>query len=157
MGATEKVIFFSTFEELTQEIKLDMDSKDMLSQRYAVRFIMLNNFNEFKRLAKFMADSGVSMLDIEDINDVENEDRWITKDMLKMAIKSCKESTFVTPFSELVRFYNEDEFRGFLNEIILLEDIRHPQKRIYIPLIGLQNRFSDFLSSFARITESAPI
>ena len=157
MGATEKVIFFSTFEDLTNEILLDMNSIDMLSQRYAVRFIMLNNFNEFQRLARFMADKGVTMLDIENITGVEYEDRWITKDMLKTAIMSCKESTFVTPFSELVRFYNEEEFRGFLNEIILLEDIHHPKKRIYIPLIGLQNRFSDFLSSFARIRESAPI
>ena len=40
---------------------------------------------------------------------------------------------------------------------MLLEDIHNPNKRIYIPLIGLQNRFTDFLNHFARIQESAPI
>ena len=157
MDTAEKIIVFNSFNELTQEIIRDKDSRDMLAQRYAIRFIMLNNFNEFKELAKFMANIGVDMLDLENLMDSDENDVWITKDTLKTAIKQCRKSTFVTPFSELVRFYNDDDFRGFFNEIMLLEDIHHPSKRIYIPLIGLQNRFTDFLNHFARIQESAPI
>lgn len=157
MDTSEKVKIFSSFGELTQEIIRDKDTRDMLAQRYAVRFIMLNNFNEFKELAKFMTNIGVDTLDLESLIDAGEDDTWITKDTLKDAIKSCKKSTFVTPFSEVVRFYNDDDFRGFFNEIMLLEDIHHPNKRIYIPLIGLQNRFTDFLNHFARIQESAPI
>lgn len=157
MDTSEKVRIFSSFGELTQEIIRDKETHDMLAQRYAVRFIMLNNFNEFKELAKFMANIGVDTLDLENLIDEGEDDTWITKDMLKNAIKACKSSTFVTPFSEVVRFYNDDDFRGFFNEIMLLEDIHHPNKRIYIPLIGLQNRFTDFLNHFARIQESAPI
>ena len=59
MDTSEKVKIFSSFEELAQEIIRDREARDMLSQRYAVRFIMLNNFNEFKELAKFMANIGV--------------------------------------------------------------------------------------------------
>ncbi len=129
----------------------------MLAQRYAVRFIMLNNFNEFKNLAKFMVNIGVDSLDLENLIEEGEDDTWITKDMLKAAIKACDDSTFVSPFSELVRFYDDDDFRGFFNEIILMEDIRHPKKRVYVPLIGLQNRFTDFLNHFARIKESAPV
>ena len=157
MDTSEKVKMFSSFGELAQEIIRDKDTRDMLAQRYAVRFIMLNNFNEFKELAKFMTNIGVDTLDLESLIDAGEDDTWITKDTLKDAIKSCKKSTFVTPFSEVVRFYNDDDFRGFFNEIMLLEDIHHPNKRIYIPLIGLQNRFTDFLNHFARIQESAPI
>ena len=157
MDTSEKVISFDSFEALTQEVMRDRDTKDMLAQRYAVRFIMLNNFGEFKNLAKFMTSIGVSFLDLEDLIDDEENDEWITKDVLLTELKNCRKSTFVTPFSEVVRFYNDDEFRGFFNEIMLLEDIRHPEKRIYIPLIGLQNRFTDFLNHFARIQESAPI
>lgn len=157
MDTSEKVKMFSSFGELTQEIIRDKDTRDMLAQRYAVRFIMLNNFNEFKELAKFMANIGVDTLDLETLIDDGEDDTWITKDTLKDAIKACKVSTFVTPFSEVVRFYNDDDFRGFFNEIMLLEDIHNPNKRIYIPLIGLQNRFTDFLNHFARIRESAPI
>ena len=157
MDSVEKILVFKSFDELTQEIIRDRDTTDMLAQRYAVRFIMLNNFNEFKNLAKFMVNIGVESLDLENLIDDGEDDIWITKDMLKDVIKACDTSTFVSPFSELVRFYNDDDFRGFFNEIILLEDIHHPKKRIYVPLIGLQNRFTDFLNHFARIQESAPI
>ena len=157
MDTSEKIKVFNSFGDLTQEIIKDKDTRDMLAQRYAIRFIMLNNFNEFKELAKFMTNIGVDTLDLGNLLDEGADDTWITKDTLKNAIKACKESTFVTPFSELVRFYNDDDFRGFFNEIMLLEDIRNPNKRIYIPLIGLQNRFTDFLNHFARIEESAPI
>ena len=149
MDSAEKIMVFKSFEELTREIIRDKDTSDMLAQRYAVRFIMLNNFNEFKNQAKFMVSIGVESLDLENLIDEGEDDTWITKDVLKTAIKACDTSTFVSPFSELVRFYNDDDFRGFFNEIMLLEDIRHPKKRIYVPLIGLQNRFTDFLNHFA--------
>ena len=155
MDTSEKVKSFSSFEGLAHEIMQDIATNDMLAQRYAIRFIMLNNFNVFRELAKFMSNIGVASLDLETLK--EDQDEWITNDDLKNAIKDCKKSTFVTPFSEVVRFYNDDDFRGFFNEIMLLEDINHPQKRIYIPLIGLQNRFTDFLNHFARIEESAPV
>jgi len=157
MDSAEKIKVFKSFEDLTREIIHDKDTNDMLAQRYAIRFIMLNNFNEFKNLAKFMANIGVEALDLETLIEEGEDDTWITKDMLKSAMKSCNSSTFVSPFSELVRFYNDDDFRGFFNEIMLLEDVQHPKKRIYVPLIGLQNRFTDFLNHFARIQESAPI
>ncbi len=157
MDTSEKVNVFSSFEELTQEIIRDTKTRDMLAQRYAIRFIMLNNFSEFRELAKFMVNIGVDMLDLENLIDEGEYDTWITKDTLKEAIKACNTSTFVTPFSEVVRFYNDDDFRGFFNEIMLMEDTHNPNKRIYIPLIGLQNRFTDFLNHFARIQESAPI
>lgn len=157
MDSSEKILVFKSFEELTSEIVRDKETPEMLAQRYAVRFIMLNNFGEFKKLAKFMVNIGVDSLDLETLIDEGEDDTWITKDMLKSAIKECTKSTFVSPFSELVRFFNDDDFRGFFNEIMLLEDIHSPKKRIYIPLIGLQNRFSDFLNHFARIQESAPV
>lgn len=157
MDSVEKIVVFKSFEDLTREIIRDKNTSDMLAQRYAIRFIMLNNFNEFKNLAKFMVKIGVDSLDLENLIDEGEDDIWITKDMLKTAIKVCNTSTFVSPFSELVRFYNDDDFRGFFNEIMLLEDIHNPKKRIYVPLIGLQNRFTDFLNHFARIQESAPI
>lgn len=155
IDTSDKIKFFDSFEELATEIVSDMKSNDMLAQRYAVRFIMLNNFDELKELAKLMVKFGVEFLDLEEL--IEDDDEWITKDMLRNALIECKISTFVTPFSEIVRFYNDDDFRGFFNDIMLMEDVRNPRKRIYVPLIGLQNRFTDFLNHFARIGESAPV
>ncbi|HCE48066.1 MAG TPA: hypothetical protein DEQ84_05370, partial [Prevotellaceae bacterium] len=155
IDTSDKVKVFGSFDGLATEIANDMKSNDMLAQRYAVRFIMLNNFDELKELAKLMVKFGVEALDLEEL--IDEDDEWVTKDMLRDALMACKTSTFVTPFSEVVRFYNDDDFRGFFNDIMLIEDVRNPQKRIYVPLIGLQNRFTDFLNHFARIGESAPV
>lgn len=156
MDALDKIKSFDSLNELIIEIERDLNTRDMLARRYGVRFIMLNNFEVFRNLSITMSNFGIKSLHLEELI-AEDKDGNITPDMLKEAIAGCKESTFVTPFSELVRFYNDDEFRGFFNEISLLEDIEHPEKRIYIPLIGLQNRFTNFLQSFGRIEESAPV
>ena len=157
MDALEKIIRFDSYKALLDEIKRDMDDNAPLRCRYPVRFIMLNNFSIFTRLAQDMAHFGVSPLNLEELIE-NNHERWITTDELSQTIKDCQVKTIVTPFSELVRFYSDTDFRGFFNEIMIsTEDIDHPQKRIYIPLIGLQNRFSSFLNGFSRIEESAPV
>ena len=156
IDSSDKIKAFDSIEALTTEIVNDIESNEMLAQRYPVRFIMLNNFDEFKKLAKQMANFGIRSLDLETLTG-EGDD-WITKDMLKDSLTACESSTFVTPFSEIVRFYNDDDFRGFFNDIILMENAdSQTKRRIYIPLIGLQNRFTDFLNHFARLAESAPI
>lgn len=157
MDASEKIVRFESYEALIDEIKRDMEDGDPLRCRYPVRFIMLNNFDVWHKLAQDLAIHGVQPLNLEEL--IENDhERWITTDELSETIRSCKEKTLVAPFSELVRFYKETDFRGFFNEIMIsTEDVDRPQKRIYIPLIGLQNRFSNFLNGFSRIEESAPV
>lgn len=156
MDYTDKIKEFSTLEALETEIRNDLVSKDVLAQRYCVRFIMLNNFDAYRKLFKFLTDDlNVATFDLEDL--AYGEDKTVTIDSLIDQVQSFDRTTLITPFSELVRFYKEDDFRGFFNDVILSEDINHPQKRIYIPIIGLHNRFTDFLKNFGRIQESAPI
>ncbi len=154
--ATDKIIRFNNLDELKTAIGNDIKSKDVLAQRYCVRFIMLNDFKTFRELTKFLAVGlNVKMYELQNLT--LGDDKTITIDMLSEAITSISESSLVTPFSELVRFYKEEDFNGFFNEIILTEDLKNPGKRIYIPIIGLNNRFNDFLKNFGRIQESAPI
>lgn len=156
MDATDKVIVFHSLDDLKEAISVDVKSHDVLAQRYCVRFIMLNNFDAFRELTKFLVlELGVEKFDLEKL--ALGPDKTIDIDTLSDAVRNLKVSSIVTPFSELARFFKEDEFKGFFNDIILSEDIAHPQKRIYIPIIGLHNRFTDFLKSFGRIEESAPI
>lgn len=156
MDATDKVIIFHSLDDLKEAISVDVKSRDVLAQRYCVRFIMLNNFDAFRELTKFLVmELGVEKFDLEKL--ALGSDKTIDIDTLSDAVRSLKVSSIVTPFSELARFFKEEEFKGFLNDIILSEDIAHPQKRIYIPIIGLHNRFTDFFKSFGRIEESAPI
>jgi hypothetical protein len=148
MDTSEKVKIFNSFGELTQEIIRDRDTRDMLAQRYAVRFIMLNNFNEFKELAKFMTNIGVDTLDLENLIDEGEDDTWITKDTLKNAIKACKTSSFITPFSEVVRFYNDDDFSN--TYIIKVKFEARDNKSIYAAYVLTKQDFTvDCISSSA--------
>lgn len=152
----DKIIKFANIDELKAAIKQDLSTGEVNAQRYCVRFIMLNDFTTFRELTSFLAkDLNVKMFELQHL--ALGDDKSITIDMLSDAIKGITESSLVTPFSELVRFYKEPDFIGFFNEIILTEDLKRPGKRIYIPIIGLHNRFNDFLKNFGRIEESAPI
>ncbi len=156
MDATDKIKVFHSLDNLKETISADVTSRDVLTQRYCVRFILLNNFSVFRDLTKFLvAELDVKMFDLENL--ALGSDKTIDVDTLSVAVRSLKNSSIVTPFSELARFFKENEFKGFFNDVILSEDISHPRKRIYIPIIGLHNRFTDFLKSFGRIEESAPI
>lgn len=152
----DKIIKFSSIGELKAAILQDVASGDVNSQRYCVRFIMLNDFATFRELTAILAkELKVERFELQNL--AYGVDKTITVDMLSDAIKGIEVTSLVTPFSELVRFYKEADFNGFFNEVILTEDLRNPHKRIYIPIIGLHNRFNDFLKSFGRIEESAPI
>jgi cell division FtsZ-interacting protein ZapD len=48
MTAEEKIRIFKSVEALIAEIKSDRYLNDILKNRYAVRFIMLDNFNVFQ-------------------------------------------------------------------------------------------------------------
>lgn len=158
MNASEKIKEFSSLDALLKELQSDARSKETITQRYPVRFIMLDNFDTFRELSNELTCAGVDTLPLETILEKNQEDdAWITTDELKETICRCTTSTMITPFSELARFYSDEEFVGFFNEIIIHEDLAHPNKRIYIPLIGLKNRVEGFLERFGRIAESAPI
>lgn len=158
MTAAEKIKVIQSVETLIFEIKTDRSSNDILKNRYAVRFIMLDNFNVFQELSLRLTKLNVNTFGLETLLFSDNKDRWITQDELKSTIKQINSCTIVSPFSEIVRFYNEEKFTTFFNEIALLENPQDKlNRRIYIPLIGLESRFIKFLSSFGRIEESAPI
>lgn len=157
MDAVNKILKLQSFDDLCKAITTDMQSTDILAQRYGVRIIMLNNFHTFARLSCFLTGQGVKSEALEKLLDEDAPDTWLTPDDLCRSIERCKETSLITPFSELARFFTNDEFRGIFNQVLLTEQLNRPQRRIYIPLIGLQNRFTDFLRHFGRLEESAPI
>jgi len=158
MTAAEKIFTFNSLEDLVQEIVKDRQSIDILNRRYTVRFIMLDNFSLFQQLILKMTEIGIGTFDLEKILELDDKDGWITKDQLTSTIKKLDGDYIISPFSEIARFYEEEKFRAFFNEISLFENNPNQlSRRIYIPLIGLDNRFRNFLGSFGRIEESAPV
>ena len=157
MKVEKKILSFKTVNSLIQEIIKDSNSHTILDRRYAVRFIMLDNFEIYQELVLRLAEIEIKVYGLEKIIE-NNKDNWITKDELINKIKGFKESYIVSPCSEIVRFYDNEKFRSFFNEVSLLENCHNNlNRRIYIPLIGLESRFSNFLRQFTRLDESAPV
>jgi hypothetical protein len=72
--------------------------------------------------------------------DLPHPDGWITKDTLINIVKNLSEDTAVVPFSEIVRFYSKEDFINFFNQLLLIEN-DELSRRIYLPLIGVEERF----------------
>ncbi|HOH75105.1 MAG TPA: hypothetical protein PKW38_04935, partial [Paludibacteraceae bacterium] len=156
MTAAEKIDYFATIAELFKELKKDCHSTAILRRRYAVRFIMLDNFNLYQELIREMTREGVQIYNLEQLLDPDDRDGWITTDMLVNTIENLRGQVVVSPFSEIVRFYKDDKFKALFEGMSLME-FADTSTRIYIPLIGLKHRFENFLNTFSRIEESQPV
>ncbi|MDR0630487.1 MAG: BREX-4 system phosphatase PglZ, partial [Holosporales bacterium] len=156
MTATEKIKSFASIAQLLEEINKDSQSTAVLNRRYAVRFIMLDNFNLYQDFIKEMTKSDILIFNLEQLIDINDKDTWITTDTLVDAIKNLKEKVVVSPFSEIVRFYNDNKFKALFEGMSLME-FADTSTRIYIPLIGLKHRVENFLNTFSRIEESQPV
>jgi hypothetical protein len=156
MTATKKIKSFASVAQLLEEISKDSQSTAVLNRRYAVRFIILDNFNLYQDFIKEMTKSDIRIFNLEQLIDADDKDGWITTDTLVDAIKNLKGKVVVSPFSEIVRFYKDDKFKALFEGMSLME-LADTSTRIYIPLIGLKHRFENFLNTFSRIEESQPV
>ena len=155
MTAAEKIKPFTSVTQLLEEIRNDSQSTAVLNRRYAVRFIMLDNFNLYQEFITEMTKSNIQIFNLEQLLDTDDKDNWITINTLVNAIKNLKGQIVVSPFSEIVRFYKDDKFKALFEGMSLME--LDTTTRIYIPLIGLKHRFENFLNTFSRIEESQPV
>jgi hypothetical protein len=100
---------------------------------------------------------GIKMFDLGEC--LPKDDGWFTKDALIRTIENLETDSLVIPFFEIARFYNKEDFKNLFNRLAVIENPRdNPRRRIYLPLLGLQERFEkDFFDRFFRRDESAPV
>ncbi len=154
MKFAEKIKEFESIEGLVSEINSDKVTNDILSRRYPVRLIFLQRFETFRMLIESLASIGIENYHLE--RDLPHPDGWITKDTLISIVKNLSKDTAIVPFSEIVRFYSKEDFNNFFNQLLLIENIEL-SRRIYLPLIGVEERFEkEFFQDFTRKEESAP-
>jgi|LSQX01.2.fsa_nt_gb hypothetical protein len=154
MKLVDKIKEFEDIEGLISEINSDKVTRDILSRRYPVRLIFLQKFETFRLLIEKLSSIGVENYHLE--KDLPHPDGWITKDTLISIVKNLSKDTAVVPFSEIVRFYSKEDFNNFFNQLLLIEN-EELSRRIYLPLIGVEERFEkDFFQDFTRKVESAP-
>ncbi|MCK5057514.1 MAG: BREX-4 system phosphatase PglZ [Candidatus Aminicenantes bacterium] len=148
---------FNNIDELLVEIEADKSPLKPLNRRFAVRFIFLYSFSTLKELVVRLVENGVEKLELG--SQLPHADGWFTKDTLIQSIERIEKSSIVLPFSEVARFFDKENFRNLFNRLAIIDnsglDLR---RRIYLPLIGLKERFyRDFFEGFYRKDECAPI
>lgn len=149
---------FTSISELYQEIVEDKKARLPLVNRYPARLIFLPSLQMLKEFVKLVDSHGVKKVELADF--LPHSDGWMTVDELIYRIKNLNsdEDLIILPISEIARFYSREEFSSLFNAFSDIEDNRTYQRRIYIPLVGLYERFNDeFFENFHRKEQWAPI
>lgn len=143
----------STFDELLSIIESDKKNNDYSSGRYSTRVIFLDNFSKLKNLINSL---NVDKIDLSKL--LSSPTKWFTSDELIKIIQNCEESCVIFPLSEILRFYSDRQLQSFLTSVFESQNIIDKSKRIYIPLVGLYEKFSEeFWVKFHRQKEGAPV
>lgn len=144
---------FDSIDSLSERITKDRSSNRLSDNRFPVRFIFLNSFEELKIVFEILSAKNVKIIDLGNL--LLNENTWLTPEEIVNSVKELDEDAVFLPLSEYLRFQDENDFYGILKS---LTEIEKDSKRIYLPLVGLWERFkSEFWNNFYRKKEWAPI
>jgi hypothetical protein len=147
----ERLQEFFSIEELYDIIIKDKNSVTPLDNRFPIRLIFLNSFEELQELVGILTD--MQDVDIVNISDFLSTDySWLTPDELEKILKNLSKDSVILPISEYMRFLDDDLF---FSTIRRLAELELGGKRFYIPLIGLFERSKNFWDKHLR--EWAPI
>lgn len=145
---------FSTLEDLFSYIKEDKEWQGVNSgqhNRYPIRFVLFDNFADFNEFVVNRPD-GIFKYPLDSLLETEYPDTFVTYSALAQEIKSLvtrlpANDFVVFPFSEMARFYQPKEFESLIKSIRLKqppEDSQSEHIRLYIPIVGMQNKMSTF-------------
>ena len=154
---------FHTLDELIAEIEQDSQHPQLPSaQRYPIRFIFLPHLWMLKKLVNAL--NTLRIQNVELPQELPHDDGWLTVDGIINIVKELDpkhDHHVVLPFSEVVRFFPDDQLRAVLNRLTTeFENTGNLRKerRLYFPLVGIHERFEKvFWRNFHRSQEWAPI
>ena len=147
---------FANIDDLLHCVAVDKNaigSQAFTANRYPVRFVLFDNFRDsYKFVEKMQTEHGCLVESVENWFDEPHVDVMFTHSKVankfKQFVNEHQEKDYVvTPFSELVRFYDNDkvpEFHTLISTIKGIENDCNPSHRIYVPVVGLEGKFSQF-------------
>ena len=124
--------------------------------RYPIRFVLFDNFRDCYEFVDFLqTEQGVH---------VESVDHWIDRNYPDLLIthveladhimehikKKSPNDCVIAPFSELARFYDNEENKSFdaliktIKAIQATAEAQKQHQRVYIPLVGLEGKMDTF-------------
>lgn len=149
------VIKFHSLGELCDIIKQDKHSERISDRRFPVRFIFLNSFEELQEIVRFLIKNcNAESRELAEL--LSDKNRWLTTDEIVNWVKGISNNAVIVPLSEFLRFQGKDDFYITLKSLTEIE--KQNNIRIYIPLVGLWERFEqEFWVNFYRKEEWAPV
>ena len=150
---------FRDFEDLKAFVLEDKESTGMdvsTRNRYPIRFVLFDNFRDCSLFVDFIqSEMQAVVYSVDKWIDPEYPDLMITHtelaDRIKQHVKQmgCSDCV-IAPFSELARFYDNNEkktFDALLKTIKAIEasaDAANAHQRVYIPIVGLEGKMETF-------------
>jgi len=145
---------FKNINSLIQKIKEDKNTKNITQKRFPVRYVFLSDFETLKELVRVTTKIDIHTFELSQL--LPKDDGWITKQEFIYKIKSLspEQDFLLLPFSEIARFYTKQDFNNLFSQLTELENIGNSNQRIYIPLMGIRDRFEkEFYQNFTRKIE----
>lgn len=149
---------FTSLDDLYKEIVEDKNwqgAESGLRNRYPLRFVLFENFSDFNSFVQECLNHNIFVQSIEKWMPEGVDDQLLTYSQLARRfeeyIKSLPANDFViAPFSEVARFYDNDEFSEFYSLVQTIRLIESPEEsqqehqRIYVPIIGMEGKMGKF-------------
>ena len=150
---------FSSFEELKDRVFVDREQAGLdisTRNRYPIRFVLFDNFRDCGLFVDYVqSEMGAIVQSVDKWMDPEYPDLMITHTELaermqnhikKMNGVNC----VIAPFSELARFYDNEEKKTFDALLKTIKAIEanpiavEKLQRVYIPIVGLEGKMDTF-------------
>ena len=120
--------------------------KDLKTSRYSIKILLSNTYDNAFDIKKVFLKNNYKIVELKDYQIDSNT--WFGVSKLLDIIRTLDKNSIVFGVSEVVRFYDDEEFFIFFRSLFEIED---SNKNIFIPLFGLKSRFNTkFFNSFHR-------
>ena len=152
---------YNSFEELKAVVVADREQSGIdvsTRNRYPIRFVLFDNFRDCSLFVDFVQEEMDAI--------VQSVDKWIDLDYPDLMItyielaeriqahirKMDGANCVIAPFSELARFYENDEKKTFDALLKTIKAIEAGSKsfnnhqRVYVPIVGLEGKMESFKS-----------
>lgn len=137
---------------------MTQNASTYLRDRYPIRFVLFDNFNDSFEFVSQLMDCDCILKSVEDWVDPDFPDIMLTYNDLSRRIKNFIQNEtlpsndyVIAPFSELARFYDNNERKTFESLLRTIKGIEstseawNNHQRIYIPIVGLEGKMQSIL------------
>lgn len=119
------------------------------NERFNAKVLLCNSYDHVADIQDAFFSENYEIKDLREYQ--SNENMWFGVSRLNGIINKIQCNTVLFSVSEIIRFYNKDDFRIFFDNLFSIEK---KQYRIYIPLFGIKSRFiNDYFNHFYRKNE----